>query len=160
VAQRVIHVLEVIEIQQQDRAGRIRPGTRHRQIELVVECRPVGQPGQVVMAEHVPHLTERPAHRLGIDRAVQKIIGKDLVGVAEQIGRAAHFHIHDKEQLARRHQQQGQHQALDIAMGNLRAAQIKQDGDRKIEAEHPPFERHLERRQPLAGRVHRRHAVR
>ena len=56
VPQCVVHILEMIQIQLQHGAGRIRPGARHRQIERVIERRAVGQTGQVVVGEHVPHL--------------------------------------------------------------------------------------------------------
>jgi hypothetical protein len=97
VPQRVIHVLEVIQIQQQHGAGRIRPGARHRPVELVVERPAVRQAGQVVVSEHALHLTKRSAHRIGIDREVEEIVGKHLVQMPQQIGGAAHFHIDNEE---------------------------------------------------------------
>ena len=111
------------------------------------------------MGEHMAHLSKRAAHRFGIDRTIEEIIGKYLVGMPQQVGRTAYVHIDDEEQLGRRHQQQGQHQALEIAVGDPCAAQVQQDCDRKVEAEHAPFERHLERGQPLAQYIHRRNRL-
>ena len=159
VAQRVIHVLEMIEIQQHHSTRCRLIASEEGLVEPFAECGPVRQSGQVIMREHMAHLAERAAHRFGIDRTIEKIIGKHLVGMSQQVGRAAHLHIHDEEQFGRRHQQQGQHQALEIAMGDARTTQVQQDGNRQVKAEHPPFERHFERGQSLAHDIHRRNGL-